>query len=480
MRLVESRPASSTMASPTSVGEWVQRVGLALLLLEVATAPMWYGAVLPDGKFLLEILAFTTAALATISSPRSSMGWARIPIFSTLALAALGAFQLLGLPHGWISRLSPNSALLYGRTQNVTALFRRPPLVWRISVSPGETASASLLIAAYAALFFSAALLGSSRNRRRFVQGAILAAGIVYAGFAAITEAPIDRIHGPFVNPNHLAGYLEIGLCLAFGLLWTEILVNRERAAGLSDKRERLERRLFAMGWKIILWSVVAAALALTRSRGGISAAVLTSAIVFLLALSRRGRERKWSVAWRSGAILLTGIAVTAFAVGRYPLLRFLISDPRDPSSDLRTTLWKISIEAWRSFPLLGSGLGAFREAFRLVQPADLPLLVEQAHDSFLQILVTGGLIGATLSVLTVGSLLIVLLRAWRLEPHREERSLLLAAAGVLISLCMHDLVEFNFSVPAIPATMAIALGTAWAGRSDPDRLPAPRPAAAD
>jgi len=30
-------------------------------------------------------------------------------------------------------------------------------------------------------------------------------------------------MHGTFINPNHFAGYLEIGLAFSFVLLWTEI-----------------------------------------------------------------------------------------------------------------------------------------------------------------------------------------------------------------------------------------------------------------
>jgi hypothetical protein len=37
-----------------------------------------------------------------------------------------------------------------------------------------------------------------------------------------------------------------------------------------------------------------------------------------------------------------------------------------------------------------------------------------------------------------------------------------LAGVGALLSLTLHGLVEFNLSVPIIPATLACALGVAW------------------
>jgi O-antigen ligase len=103
------------------------------------------------------------------------------------------------------------------------------------------------------------------------------------------------------------------------------------------------------------------------------------------------------------------------------------------------------------------------------VQPAEVRGLVEQAHNDFLQMLVTGGWVGATLVVIAVGSLLFLLLAKWAKQRHREESAFALAGIGALIALILHGVVEFNMSIPAIPATLSVVLGVAWsaATRSD-------------
>jgi O-antigen ligase len=166
--------------------------------------------------------------------------------------------------------------------------------------------------------------------------------------------------------------------------------------------------------------------------------------------------------------IVLTGLVFVAFSAGEAPLLRFLASDAHDIGSDTRIAIWNASIRAWRLSPTLGSGLGTFREAFRRVQPRSIAGLVEQAHNDFLQMLVTGGWIGAALVTIGMATMLVLLVQVWLNQKHREESAFALAGIGALFSLILHGLVEFNMSIPAIPATLAVALGLAWAaGRYD-------------
>src|SRR5262245_55254983 len=91
--------------------------------------------------------------------------------------------------------------------------------------------------------------------------------------------------------------------------------------------------------------------------------------------------------------------------VGCRPLLRVVEVASRDAGGITRPALWGTSLQAWREFPLFGSGLGTFREAFRRVQPRELSGLVEEAHSDCLQLLVTGGAVGAALGIITFGSL---------------------------------------------------------------------------
>jgi O-antigen ligase len=209
---------------------------------------------------------------------------------------------------------------------------------------------------------------------------------------------------------------------------------------------------------------VIGAGIGLTQSRGGILAALASTAILMVLApVHRRVRGSKRRFLAAGSLALMLGLGFVAVVSGEAALLRFLGSDPRDLGSDERVKIWRASIEAWERSPLVGTGLGTFREAFRRVQPADVRGLVEHAHNDFLQILVTGGWIGATLAVLAYLAMVVLLVQAWTRQSHREESAVALAAIGALIALALHGLVEFNLSIPAIPVTLAVMTGVGWA-----------------
>jgi hypothetical protein len=55
------------------------------------------------------------------------------------------------------------------------------------------------------------------------------------------------------------------------------------------------------------------------------------------------------------------------------------------------------------------------------------------------------------------------LLTGWLQQRHREENAFVLAAFGALLALTIHGVFEFNMSIPAIPATLAVMLGAGWA-----------------
>jgi O-antigen ligase len=192
-------------------------------------------------------------------------------------------------------------------------------------------------------------------------------------------------------------------------------------------------------------------------------AAALATLIMISIGLLHPMLVRARRTAGTIAAAIIAGILFVALSTGEAGILRFLAADPRDIATDTRMQIWQASIRAWRLFPTFGSGLGTFREAFRRVQPREIQGLVEQAHNDFLQLLVTGGWIGACLGAAAFASLFFLMLHRWRSQRHREESAIALAALAALLSLALHGIVEFNMSIPAIPATLAVTLGAAWA-----------------
>ncbi|HJT16126.1 MAG TPA: O-antigen ligase family protein, partial [Thermoanaerobaculia bacterium] len=456
----------------------LQRCAFFLLLMCVAVAPFPYGGVLPAGTLTIELFAFAIATLALLSRTEEvRIGAAAIPLAALVAIALLGAFQTKVLPQNELQQLSPASARVYADANSVLQLYGRPAIPPAISIAPVETKSTILLTFAYAALLVSSMILANTRERRRILAGALLLTTTAHVLFATLFRDPLsDRLHGAFVNPDHMAGYLGIALAFAFGLIWSEVLTSDDRTRRVRDRAERLERRAIPLAWRVALWATIAAGIVLTRSRGGFLAALFTTfALVVLALLHGRGPVASRRARMMIGTAIMSGLLIVGFTTGENALLRFLASDPRDIGTDTRVQIWHSSIDAWRMFPAFGSGLGTFREAFRRVQTGGVVGLVEQAHNDFLQLLVTGGWIGGVLGVCVFASMFVILFRAWMRQPHREESAFILAAIGALLSLTIHGIVEFNMSIPAIPATLAVMAGAAWAARDrkNAERFPA-------
>jgi len=460
-------------------------VAFALLLIFGAALPLLYGgsfstgrqamgggAEMPRGDILLELFAFLIAAVTFLSKSRlRSLRPLMIPLGAIGALALFGCLQLLPLPQWLLSWAAPLNLQIYHDSAEILRLFGRPSAPSaRISIAPTETTATVLLILAYAAIFLSAASLLRTRPRRRLFAATIFVSAILQILFALLLEAPgrfstedEARLHGLFVNPNHFAAYLEVVLAIAFAAIWTQLLVGADRVSPTAEAAERFEKRLLPVAGRVLVWAMIAVGIGATQSRGGILAAGITTAALLSMSLLHRTVRFPKRAALAIGVALLGGILFVARTAGADPLIRFLKLDPRDLAYNTRVVLWKTSLVSWRQFPLFGSGLGTFREAFRRVQPRELAGLVEQAHSDPLQLLVTGGLVGEILGVALFVSLYVLLLRAWRREKHREEAALILGGLGALFSLSLHGLLDFNLSIPPIPALLSGVLGAVWA-----------------
>lgn len=436
-------------------------VTIGLLAIAIVAMPLPWGGVLPGGRLLIQTLAFLALAAAALAPDRLPLGRARVAVASLASLALLGGLQLLPLSPRLLAGISPASGETYARANEVLTLFGRAPVAARISIAPTETIQATLFVASCAGLFFAAAAV-SRRATRRWLGWLLVAAAVAQIVYAVTAGREDERVHGVFVNPNHLAGWLQIALAVAFGFVVESIMTGNDRAARAADPLERMYRRWAPVAWRALAWGVILIGILATRSRGGIAAAAIVVLVMLVVALSSRHVRHHRAFAAAGSCAIAAGIGIALATTGRWPLLRFLTTDPRDAESDLRVTLWKLSVAAWRDFPIAGSGLGTFREAFRRVQPAGTNLLVEQAHSDSLQILVTGGIVGLALSIVAIGSIAWLLLRGAIGNRHREASAWSLAGFGAIAALTLHGIVEFNFSIPAIPATLAIVTGLAW------------------
>lgn len=165
----------------------------------------------------------------------------------------------------------------------------------------------------------------------------------------------------------------------------------------------------------------------------------LFAGLVTAAAIQRKGR----TIAAGTGLILLIA-TLTLINPTLHSRLRSLVDnihDPQDRSIKTREVLWDISLDLIREHPLLGVGMGDFsREAERRLAGRFVKS-TSDAHNIFLHVLVTRGLVGF------IPFLLFWIALLWQLA--RLERSLRAPA----------DSFDRHLVIGVIAATVALLVG---------------------
>lgn len=260
---------------------------------------------------------------------------------------------------------------------------------------------------------------------------ALLEAVVAFTG-AGVSGNAMLRASGTFVNADHFAACLAIGMALVLALVV---------AAG---RRGVLLRTA--------LLALLAAAAGASASRALVAAIIVVAAGAWWLAPQGFTRPR-----W------LIGAAAAAIGLAAAPALAARLADQvagREAFAWGRFDLWQVAARAVRTSPLGGAGLGTFGEAFAAARPERFAAFgSEYAHSEPLQVAVETGVIG--LGFLLWG-LAVVLRQAtgWR-GSDPELAGLRLAAVAVAV----FSLVDFPFHAPAIaiPAVMALLASRATA-----------------
>ncbi|HKV09566.1 MAG TPA: O-antigen ligase family protein [Thermoanaerobaculia bacterium] len=434
---------------------------LALLLL---WAPLAFGGVVPWAAASLEILSFCALALALFSVDRlPALRPAAIPALALAAVALLGLIQTLPWPSEVVRALSPEHARLYEEAADLAE-----PETPRLTLALSATRAAALGWAAAAACLLAGAAAGRDRENRRWLAGAFLLGGLFQVLFGARGWIARDktlwgielasnaaRLRGTFVNPNHLALYLGMALPVAFAWGWW--------AARRSRDEPQVERRLLLLAPPILLWLTLFLGLAFSGSRGGMLAAL---AAVTVQGALLPGARRRWWLAPVGVAAALAGLALVAAVGFEEGLGRLLATRGGDVSVGARLDEYRAALELWRTFPLTGTGLGTFRDAFPLVQPADLSGTFWHPHSDLLEVLVTGGLLAVALTGIGLGAVVRRLFAVLRGGGRSEDRGAALAALGALAAAAVHACVDFALTMPGNALTLALLLGAASAAKA--------------
>jgi O-antigen ligase len=239
---------------------------------------------------------------------------------------------------------------------------------------------------------------------------------------------------GPFVNRNHYAGYMELTVPLALGLLL---------AKGIEAERRPLY---------IFMSAVMSASLFLSSSRGGaMSFLGQLLFLTFLLRLAGARRLLSFSNLVIFG-VLLCLVSLFAFWLGAGGLLD-RVSSLSNPDGEQvyhgRLSVWSATLRIAKDFPLAGTGLGTFPFVYPVYKSENTDLKYTEAHNDYLQIFSETGMIGAGL-LLLFG--ILAMGKALRLIRRAGPRSLTAIRIGALTScfgLLLHSVTDFNLQIPS-------------------------------
>ena len=459
---MRSRPAASSAAGPDIIRYLGDAAGVVLALgLTLAPAP--YGSVEPWAAAGLAVVVAAALLLAApgVDSPRPLRAVAA-PAAALAGLALLGLLQSAPLPGALVALLSPEHARLWAET--AAALPAGDGLSSRLTLSPGNTRATALTLAVLAAALVAAAAVGRRRLRRRWLLAGLLG-GVAFqllygyrhwlAGSREIwghhLPAMAERLRGTYVNPNHLAYLLELGLAAAFAWAWW--------AAHRGRREHSAERRILLVAPPALVWLALFVTLAFTRSRAGLLAAVAAAAVqgVFVAA-----RGRRWHLAPVGVAVAAGGVAVVAL-VGLQPGLGRLLATPGyEVAAGARARVVGLTLDLWGRYPLTGSGLGTFRDAFFRVVEADMWTGAwYHAHNGYAELLATGGLVAAVLVLAGAVGLARRLLDVLRRGRRSEDRAAALAALGGVAAVAVHEAFDFGLTLPANAFALAVLCGAA-------------------
>jgi O-antigen ligase len=521
-------------------------VTLQALLL---TLPLFLGgrhplAVLTAGVAVTALLVVTAQARRDTPDAPYAPGVAALAAFALLALATT-----LPLPPRLLALLDPSLARL-----TATVLPGWPAAAewtaWRpLAMDPyGVVAELTRIAIALGAFTVIVAYPWRSEewgaDARSQVFGRLVLTAItggVLLGTIALLEqiagngrvlwigpetAEDGRASGSFVNPNHLAAWLELvfPVALTYAVALAVRLrrrlaraVHAGRGMGVHARRawisaiiaqqQRLWPPLAAAGAAAL---ILVAHLA-TGSRGGTAAlaAGVVVAIGGAASAARPDARGRWMP-------LVAALAIVTVGLGGVVLKSAtdddnLTIEGADVSLASRIAVTVAGTGIVRDYPVFGTGLGSWLHAFRPYQAPPVPGGIwDHAHDDYLELVAETGLIGVGLAALFA---LAVARAARREEPgsgndatavatvspaglpaERERRSrsehgsappgfetsewwaalkertlLRFGLAGGVVAILVHSLVDFGLRLPAnLLLTMTIVALLVVSGRRQP------------
>ena len=370
--LFGNQPSAADDSPPTESRAFF--IARLLLVIALFGAPWAFGAVMTWGWVALGLAACLILLLWAVGSvQRRVVDFAWSPVY-----LPVGLFFLLGIVQ-----------YTYG-----------------LALDRSETRQALVLLAVDVALFFVTMQLFSTASGAAWHAFGLVV--LVLAGslglFAILqfasgepriygqVDTPGNLFFGPYVNPNHFAGLMEMLVPVA--------------AFCIAERRGRPS--LAVLAWLAAGAAVAVASLLLSGSRGGLLALAAEAVIAITVVHGFRARHLgKRSLAAVVAATILAAVLLFTWvdpgiATQKLGLLVKVGGPAWKEWAQFRKVVASDSLRMLQDHPVTGVGLGNFAVAYPRYQSFPSDMWIDYAHNDYVQAAAETGLLGASLMTATV------------------------------------------------------------------------------
>jgi len=429
----------------------------SLLVVLVVGSVLAIGTAHVRTLLVVATVSVGAAVLALLAHRRTTGTWpVTLPVAGVFVLTLWTAAQAIPLPAGWVELVAPNGADVW---KHALDPLGEPGPAWHpISLDPGATWVEVLKGMTYTGVLLLSTVVAFRRGATFgvgtvFVSGLAVGTLTISHGVAGLTKVfgVYEPLYfsspwqmGPLLNPNHLAGYLNLAVMCGFGILLA--------------RRAPVPRWLTGVGVATLLALAVLAA-----SRGAAALLPVGVAFVFLLIWYGDHRERVHGHSSGHGSTVprrWLGLATVATLAGGavFAALGFSSTHWRSLFDD---DMMKLSILSWAR-PLVeehawvGIGRGAFETVYPAYRPIQGHLLWTHPENIVVQWASEWGVPAALLAFLFFG----YLLRPTALGATRS--AVIAGAVGGIGVVALQNWVDFSLEMPGITIAVAVVLGSCW------------------
>jgi O-antigen ligase len=339
-----------------------------------------------------------------------------------------------------------------------------PRAWWAISADPSETRRFAFKLLSITLFGYLTLQYTSNQGRLLILAHFTICLGVGSALLGILQQAigkgpswlfpyvGSGRAYGQFGNRNHFALLMEMCLGLVLGLI-----VKR----GTHRKY---------LGPYLVAATIISLAIVLTNSRGGITSmlGMFLLAIIMLVmsfqAKSSQNDDGEERAARRTGRamisrVVLIGLSFTLifFAVvwigGDQLADRFertsndLVEQSGAPNpKEARSRIWSATLKLIEANPILGVGFGGYAAAITKHHQDTGELIPYEAHNEYLELQASGGLIGTTLVVWFI----VGLFKRARVSLRSPQSFRWAVTFGAVVGLCgvaLHSLVDYGLHI---------------------------------